>query len=467
LDGSPLTEVRSVETGEDATAVSVLADFVSDLRPEEIPPAVLAHARLAILDTLGAGIAAARSPDAVRLIEGAASASGRGPCRVWGSLVRLAPAPAALVNGSRAHLLELDDFGGCGHSGAVVVPAALAVAQAEGASGASIIAGVVGGYEVAARILAAAGGYRVHNRRGWHSTGTCGAFGAGAAAARVLGLDRAHAASAIAIAGSLAAGLWAFEADGAITKRLNAGRAADNGVTGAYLARRGLAGPMEVIEAPYGGFLSTLAGDTSQLHEAVAGLRTEWQILDSGFKLHAACRGVHGLLDAVLELRAAEALDGDRITRVTVFGGQDALRRLGKPAPVTPLQAQLSIEYSVAVALLDGVAGPEQFDEERLHGRDVAAFLDRVALIEDADAAHLSTIEVTTSDGRSVRRSIGEARGGPSDPLSESDLVAKFHSLTGPWLPAEDRHRIVEFVLDLEAHASIDELSDLLTVAAV
>ena len=135
--------------------------------------------------------------------------------RCGGPPASLPPAPAALANGSLAHLLELDaHFGGCGHSGAVVVPAVLAVAVAEGRSGRDVLTAVVAGYEVASRILAAAGGYRAHNGRGWHSTGTCGAFGAAAAAARTVALDARGTASAIAIGGSLAAGLWASRSTG-------------------------------------------------------------------------------------------------------------------------------------------------------------------------------------------------------------------------------------------------------------
>src|SRR5581483_1196884 len=143
--------------------------------------------------------------------EGAAGAS-----VVWGRHATLPAALAAMVNGTAAHALELDDFGGCGHSGAVVLPVVLAFAGRGGISGKDALMAILAGYDLAARTLEGSGGYRPHNDKGWHSTGTCGSFGAAAAAARLLRLDAERFADALGIAGTFTGGIWAFLADGAM-----------------------------------------------------------------------------------------------------------------------------------------------------------------------------------------------------------------------------------------------------------
>src|ERR1019366_512959 len=182
------------------------------------------------------------------------------------------PGIAARINGTSSHALELDDFGGCGHSGACVVPAVCALADAVGADGKTVLLAVAAGYDLAARVLDGAGGYRPHKDRGWHSTGTCGVFGAAAGAASVLKLDALHYAWALGIAGSLAGGTWAFLADGATTKRFHLGKSAESGVTAACLAEAGMTGPRQLLESPYGGFFSLFSGPEANPDATVAGL---------------------------------------------------------------------------------------------------------------------------------------------------------------------------------------------------
>ena len=151
------------------------------------PPAI-AVAKRFLLDNLGAAIAGAKSEVTLIALEAARAAAegGAGSSVVFGRHVTL-PAPlAAMVNGTSAHALELDDFGGCGHSGAVVIPVVLALAARGRISGKAALAALLAGYDLAARVLEGAGGYRPHNEKGWHSTGTCGSFGAAAAAAKLL-----------------------------------------------------------------------------------------------------------------------------------------------------------------------------------------------------------------------------------------------------------------------------------------
>jgi len=215
-----------------------LALYWANARFEEMPAQAIQLAKRFLMDGLAAGVAGGRSEvadvafRAARVQAEAAS----GASVLWGRRETLPAALAAMVNGTAMHALELDDFGGCGHSGAVVLSVLSALAARGGVSGKDAVMAILAGYDHAARVLEGAGGYRPHNERGWHSTGTCGSFGAAAASARLLRLDAERFADALGIASTFTGGIWAFLDDGAMTKRFHPGRAAENGLSAALLA---------------------------------------------------------------------------------------------------------------------------------------------------------------------------------------------------------------------------------------
>src|SRR5262249_29102766 len=273
-------------------------------------------------DTIAAGLAGSHS-DVVEIAIAAARAASEnagGSAVLWGRADRLPAPQAALVNGTAAHAFELDDFGGCGHSGAVVTPVVLALAQLTSISGREALMALLAGYDLAARVLEGAGEYRAHNDLGWHSTGTCGSFGAAAAAARVLKLDPARFADALGIAGTFTGGIWAFLADGAMTKRFHPGKAAENGLSAALLAQAGMTGPRQVLEAKWGGFFSTYSPGIGTPEATLAGLGQEFRIERSGMKPYACCRGLHAGIDALLEIMAETHTGSHAIERINVHG---------------------------------------------------------------------------------------------------------------------------------------------------
>ena len=287
----------SPDTGESPSVA--LAEFVADLTLAGVPDEVVAYARVLTLDLLGAALSGVDTVEARTMISAAQSiAPTDGPCSIWGTSHTTTAAAAALVNGVIAHAQELDDFGGADHSGAVVIPVVLAIAEAEGVTdGERVLEAIIAGYDIALRVLEGAGGYRAHNGLGWHSTGTCGSFGAAAAAARMLDLDAEKTAWALGIAGSFTGGVWAFLADGSMSKRYHTGRAAEIGLTAAYMARAGFSGPTGVLDAEYGGYLATYCDDRAQPAAFTEGLGREYRIMKSGIKPYAACRGLHAALD--------------------------------------------------------------------------------------------------------------------------------------------------------------------------
>lgn len=220
-------------------SINQLARFVAQTTFSDLPEALVERAKRHILDTFGATLAGSNSPIALAvqqtvLAEGCAPAAS-----VWGGSLATSPRNAAWLNGIAAHMYELDDTGGCDHSGAVVLPAVMAVLLLCPAdvTGRELITAVVLGYEIGRRVLEACGGYAPHNEAGWHSTSTCGVFGAAAAVASLLKLDQNQTVQALGIAASFSGGLWGFIHDGSQSKKLHAGRAAEGGVLAAMLAR--------------------------------------------------------------------------------------------------------------------------------------------------------------------------------------------------------------------------------------
>ena len=386
-----------------------LAHYWSGAGYEDLPQPVVAMAKSVLLDTLSVGVRGAESEAAVATRKGIASAleCDSGSASLWGTRSSLPPSAAALVNGTAAHSYEFDDFGGCGHSGAVVVPAVCAMADRVHADGRSVLAALAAGYDVAARVTLGAGGYRAHNDLGWHSTGTCGTFGAAAGAARVMGLDRDRFTSALGIAGSFAGGIWAFLVDGAMTKRFHPGRAAENGVSAALLAEAGLVGPRFILEAEWGGFYGTYAGKTATPEATVEALGREFRILQSGQKPYPCCRGLHSSVEALLDLMAEHKFCGDDIERMIVHGADRTVRQFSKREVATLLDAQFSMPYSLGVVAATGRAGLDEFLPPRADDARVRALMDRVEIVPDRKLGPGTTSPTSKCAGARARSGCG------------------------------------------------------------
>lgn len=448
-----------------STLIETLARHLSEIQLDRLSGTVRRRARQAVLDTLGAMLVGSRS-DVVERLERSLSRMGDvGSMRYVGSEQGHSAAGAALMGGTAAHAWEVDDFGGCGHSGAVVVPAVLVASQAKPIGGQEFLAAVIAGYEAAARVTDAAGGYRAQTDQGWHTTGTCGSFGAAAGVARVLGLGAEQTADALGITGSFTGGIWAFIADGAMTKRIHAGKAAANGLSAAFLAEGGVTGPRQVLEASWGGFFATYmnrAGDRGAI--TAGGPATG--ILASGIKPYATCRGNHFPIEALLTLMRQHDLEDSDIAAVMVHLPEQAARQLGGREIRDTLDAQMSMPFGVAVALVRGDASLEHFLPERLTDSDVRAAMDRVALVVDTGmvSADRPRVEVQDSDGNHHSLHIKEALGGPGKPLTDEQVQAKFERLASYTLPGERAQEIINLVDNLESSQNVCE--DILALAS-
>jgi len=422
-----------------------LAKFCVDTRFEDLPPALVEQAKRHILDTFGAALAGADSEVAKTARQ--VFEDETGDTLVWSTRQRVGAAQAAMLNGIAAHALELDDTGGCDHSGAVVLPAVMAAVSMAGqpVSGREFITAVVIGYEVGRRVLEACGGYSAHNGAGWHSTATCGVFGAAAASARILGLDARKTLSALGIAGSFSGGLWAFIHDGSQSKKLHTGRAAEGGLLAARFARQGISGPTQLFEDVWGGFLKTLATTNSTPAALDADLGMVWKLARCSIKPYASCRGTHSAIDALGLLLVQLKVPVDQVEDVQVSlcgllrdmcGGQDVS---------TLAAAQMSLPYALASRLVLGHCRLQAYDDEQRSDPRITQWLSRIHLEVDPQLSEDGEPVVTlrTVDGRQASLCVEVPLGAPGNPLSDAALEEKFFSLA---MRVMSRERVEELL---------------------
>jgi 2-methylcitrate dehydratase PrpD len=443
-----------------------LADYWAGARVEDLPAPVVAMCKRVLLDMLLVGMRGATSEEALATLKGVRASIGNagGESRLWGMKDKLPPAAAALVNGTAGHALEFDDFGGCGHSGAVVIPAVCAIADEIGADGKAVLRAVAAGYDVAGRVTDGVGGYRPHNDRGWHSTGTCGTFGAAAGAAAVLGLDAKRFMWALGIAGSHAAGTWAFLGDGAMTKRIHTGRAAENGVMSAYLAQSGVSGPKHILEAKWGGFYSTYCGPEAVPELTVDKLGENFRVMGSGIKLYPCCRGIHSSIEALLTIMDEAKVESDAIEKIVVHGADRTVRQFAKRELETVLDGQFSMPYALAVVAADGEATLEQFIPLKSGNDQVRALMARVEVAADRKLAAYDEpdLEVRLKSGQVLTKHVPISKGAAARPPTEDDMLRKHKAVAVPVMGQKRFEHLRETINNLEQVKDFRMISDCL-----
>jgi 2-methylcitrate dehydratase PrpD len=405
-----------------------LARCVVEVGPGGVPAEVRDKAAWWVLDWLGCAVAGLSTrPGGIMLRHTSDQPTGTASC--LGLRDGRAPQVAALHNGAVSHIVEMDDVDRASviHPGAVVIPAALAVAERTGASGREVLGAVALGYEVAIRVGESVGATHYFH---WHNTATCGVFGAAVAAGSLLGLDAEAMTWALGSAGTQAGGLWEFIADGAMSKHLHTGRAAANGVLAAELATLGFTGARRILEGRQGFFAATAPdGDPSRVTE---GLGSGWKLPGVSIKPYPSCRHTHSAVDAALRLHSSLALEPEQIERVEIGGYRSMLDLTDNAEPAHPYAAKFSVQYCVARALLDGTLELGHFADARIGEPAVRDVMSRtvVRLAPELDARYPrefpAEISVTLRDGRRVSEVVNTPKGDPEAPLSARELTDKF-----------------------------------------
>jgi 2-methylcitrate dehydratase PrpD len=438
-----------------------LAEYAAALRYEDLPAAVVAAAKEAIIDTIAACICGAALPWSRIVIDYAERTGPGGTSRILGRGSAVQAPSAALANGALAHAFELDSLtrpGAGAHPGATVLPPALAIAQqGGGVSGKALIAAFVAGNEVMIRIGRATG--HTNEARGFHAPGTTGPFGAAVACGHLLGLDAGKMTNAIGIAGSLAGGLLEFaKGDGGTVKRLHLGRASEAGVLAASLADAGFAGPKTVLEGQFG-FLRVFCTEFDEA-ELTKGLGRDFVTLSTVLKRYPVHATAHAAVRAARDLQAAHGFAGSDVEGVTVTGSKRMIERHAIAEPADLMLAQYSIPFCVALALFREARDPESYDESALNDPQIRALTRRVKLVPEADSgghgghgrAMGSTVTLVLADGRHFERHV------ESGLLEPGELPDKFTRLCRGETGETGAARLFARLQRLEDEPSLDWL---------
>lgn len=414
------------------TITQALARFVANCDLDGIPDAVVDRARLYALDTLVVALAGANMKSS-QIIVGVVDKLGGNPsCSVIGWPIRTSPAMAALANGAISHAIELDDDHRTSvlHPGTVVVPAALAMAEHVGASGKVFLEGVIAGYDVMTRIGDAFLGLQYYE--GFHSTGTCGVFGAAAAAGHILGLDERKLVTALGIAGTQAAGLGEWATDGSWIKRLHPGKSAEAGILAVLLADSGFTGPSTIIEGSQGFLKAFSHNRTWDMGTILDGLGKTYRGHGTSFKPYACCRFSHQVVDAALAAIEKNGILAENVSDVVVRIHTTAHEKLFKPEarryrPQTVVDAQFSIPYIIATSIFSGNPMPQHFTDETIRDPATLEMASRIKGVPDDDYEKQYPLRYPTNvtfrmkDGKEYSEYADLPSGDPENPRYQED----------------------------------------------
>lgn len=418
-------------------ATEALACHVADTQYENLPASVVHAFKRALMDYLACAIAGGAMPVSQALLSYFEEEDASRAAAVIGKAARLSAANAALVNGAHAHGLDFDDgyTQGSAHPAGAIFPAALAAAERHGASAHSIITAVVLGYDVMLRVAATV--HPTTARKGFHNTAIAGVFGAAAAVSSILRLDAPRTRDALGLAASFAGGVREYLAEGAEVKRLHPGKAARDGLLCAELARRGVTGPSKGLEGAMG-FLRLFAGEEIRSQHLLADLGTRWCIEDVYFKPYPCCRHYHAAIDAVLELRAQQAIDPDDVTGITI--GLYGVGTLGHDHTTveTLLEAQMSAPCAIALGLADGDVTAVQFLSESVSRPIVRSLMAMSRTTVDAQCERIypgvrsGVVTLDLRDKRQLVARVENPKGEAQNPMTDADLERKFQSNARP-----------------------------------
>ena len=441
-----------------------ICSFVAQLTYESIPGDLFNLVKGYILDLFGVAIYGSEKEWSQIVAARGKDYRSAPICTIFGSGWKASPEIAALVNGTMSHAFELDDFHELDHPGAVVVPAALAVAEANQCSGKEFLIGVIAGYEVMCRVGLVMG--TPHLLKGFHGTGTVGTFGSATAAGKLLNNNEDQLIHTMGIAGSLGSGLMEFSQTGGMIKRLHAGRAAEGGVLAAYLARSGFTGPTSVFEGKYG-FCRTFC-DEPDINRLTDNLGTNYVIREMTIKPYACCGDLHPTIDAILMMKQEYAIDPELVEHILVETTTKGVEQNAIYDINSIMAAQYSIPFSAAATLLHDIRDPRTFSDDVYNSTAVRDLISKVEMTKDKEFDSIyprqiaSRVIVRLRDGQQHAITVQASKGSPQNPMTSIEIEDKFMRLTADILPLGRSEKIKDLVINLEHLGDVSELTCLL-----
>lgn len=465
----------------DATAVGgkvdaaeAFANFAVEFDLARVPVETIARAKLSILDAFGIGLASPSYDFAKSITAALCELGGAGEFPVLGSDLSLPQRDAAHLNGTLIHGLDFDDTHteAIVHTSASVVPTMWIAGLARRCSGRDALAAFIIGSECASRIGAAArGGF---HEKGFHPTGVVGAFGAALTAGYLYGLDREQLLDAQGIVLSKASASLQFLDDGAWTKRNHPGWASVCGQTAAVMAKHGYFGPREPYLGRYGLYaLHTHTGREINPAKLTDELGARWEMANIAFKPYPACHMTHAFADAALALKHEHGFDTEDIERIIAYVHEQEIPVICEPAankvkPQNSYDAQFSVNYVIAAALVRDRFGLAELEDEVLADPAILALCKKTSYESDPDSAYpdyySGAVDIHTRDGRCLHHREQQNRGSADKPMSEQDITHKYLDNATRSLPREQAEEAMRLVFELEHQENLAALTRALTL---
>jgi len=440
-----------------------IVDIIIKTKYEDLPEEAINNAKQCVLDCIGVSFAGYALHPIGKILESYIEEIGGTPkSSIIGSGIKTSLINAALVNGTLGHALDYDDFAlpALSHPSVTILPAILALSEANGATGKAALLAFIVGFETFCKIADAV--QPSHWYKGYHATGTFGTFGATAAAAKLLKLDAEQLTNALGIAGSEAAGLK--QNFGTMTKPFHAGQAAENGIKAVLLAKRGFTAAKDILEGRLG-FANVMTDkyDFSVLDK----LGNPWDIVDPApfIKLHPSCGGTHASMTAMLSLIEEHNIKPDEVEHVDAGTNPGGVEQLIYTEPKDQLQAKFSIQFCLAILLLERKAGLAQFTDTKVTDPKTVELMKRITLYIDPEltktvplewADKTATVKIKMKDGREFQRT--------SDIRHPSwdEIKAKYEECARLVLPEDKIQKSIDLTTNLENLSDINSLIEVI-----
>jgi 2-methylcitrate dehydratase PrpD len=452
-----------------------LADLAADIRYEDLPQKARKHAADLILDLLGSMIGSRQVESSRIAAELAIELGGPEQSDVIGHHRKVACHNAAFANAVQGYAFDFaDDHNESNsHPSVATIPASLALGQKLHSTGKELIEAVALGNELVCRLGAAFLGKTYY--QGFHPTSTCGVFGAALAAAKLLHLNRDKIVWSLGIAGSQAAGLMEWNAEGSVTKRLQAGHPAMCGLLSALLAEKGFNGPSTIIEGE-AGFLNAYSLKREYDKNSITrDFGDKWQFCESSIKVYPCCRYSGGHLDACLDIVERHHPDPKKISKVSIRSSDFTIKLLTLPLerklkPQTSVDAQFSMPYQAAAALKQGKVDIQTFTEENFRNPQILALIPKVEWTVDDEferrypSSYSCAVTVTMDDGQQFTSVVDDPKGDYRNPVTQKEMKDKFVNLAR--IEISEKQRIKKIISYVHGLDKADDINDLFLLIA-
>jgi len=451
-------------------STKTFAKFLANTFYGDISEEIIDQTKKLILDLLGVTIGAFNTPEAKITHEVIKKLGGKNESTIIGFSEKISCEHAAFVNSIMAHTLELDDthLPSITHAGCVVIPTSLSMAECYNSNGMEFLTAVILGYESMIRIALSI--QMSHWERGFHTVGTCGVFGAAISAAKILNLDKDRMAYALGLAGTQSSGLLeSIFVSGDMGKRLNAGRASANGIMSALLAEKGFTGPETILEGKFG-FCRAMSNEYN-LNKITEKLGDTYEISRVGLKPYACCRYYHSAIDAINKIKEKNKVDPFQIKSIKVKIFEKAvINRPHRYNPLSICDAQMSLPYSIAIALLEGHVTINDFTDQKIHDPIVHRIAEKVSVISDPEISSVfpekwsSEVSIVIDDETEFKCHIDIPKGEPENLMTKKEVIDKFVILAEPVIGNSKAQEVIKIINKLEQIKNLNELTEMFSV---